>query len=705
MIFPNRPITLQERMRALILVSIGVVLIVIIFGFWKIRQFNQHHTTIQNSSSKLQHNLQENFTATRTLGNIQANLRLYMQSADAGVLALIRHDALNLKQTMPPELYADISHLQEIINTLAIRMTSLRNNNNQLPQAESSIAKTMAIITQKSPQSLNQQIIPLATQAQVAHHKIYVESIISGQISQIKQGQKQISTIIEDLVKRLHTIAEQLPPDQQALVNKVKDSFYWLDEASGTVAAIRLTTLQSESEIIKTVEKLKNAVTQDSLDRNQTTFTLMQKGMDLAQQNIIFLVSTLVILALLFIITSLIISNKLIQPLVEFVRLLRKLSRMMAGQRQTCTSDDTNLRKLSTFILTRRDEIGEVALAIKDMLAKMQAISFFRQTIEADESTKEIYQRLSRVFIDNLGLDMFVIYEKLQGHDSMEHVYTHPPELTYELPEFAMADNCRAKRTGTIVTSYDDPHICNMYPFPDCLDHYCVPMIVGGHVIGVIQFLFRKEMSDSAKKQVNDRIAEAKNFITETLPVLQSKHLAAEMEEMATTDQLTGLFNRRYLETSLDQIVAGVRRRGTNMGILMCDLDYFKQVNDSYGHDAGDAVLSQLSALLRNGVRNADLVIRFGGEEFLIILMDCAEDKAQDVAENIRKSVENYKFQAMGQTINKTLSIGVGNFPSNETQGIWEAIKFADVALYKAKENGRNRVEVFDPAMWEDSSY
>jgi len=223
--------------------------------------------------------------------------------------------------------------------------------------------------------------------------------------------------------------------------------------------------------------------------------------------------------------------------------------------------------QLSGFIQYRRDEIGEVAHAIKDMLTNMQSISFFRKTIEADESTKEIYERLARIFIQKLGLKQFVIYEKLRGQNTMEHVFSHPTELKDELPEFSTANNCRAKRTGSIITSYDDEHICNIFPFQDSLDHFCVPMIVGGHVIGVVQFLFSKAMNKEEQISVRNHIAEAQNFIAETLPVLQSKHLAAELEEMATKDQLTGLFNRRYLESSLDQIVAGVRRRGTNLGV------------------------------------------------------------------------------------------------------------------------------------------
>ena len=697
--------TLQGRMRGLIIFSIAVVVLAGSFGLWTVRQFQHSNLDIQNSSVHLQQNLQENFSASRLIGNIHSNLRIYMQSADDSVLSSIRNDTKTLSNTLPKELYPELEHLQEIINTLSIRMKSLQENNDQVALAEQAISTAMGNVLRNFSSELIQEIFPIASKARGVHQKIYISAIISGQASKITLGQRKVAEVFTKVEQQLETIGKRLPASQQVVISTLQDAFYRLDEASSTVAAIRLTTMETEQEIITTVDSLKNAIAKDSLYKNKTSFTLMQKGMGMAKQSIIFLVVILTFLALLFTATSLVISKHMIVPLVDFVSLLRNLGRMMAGQRQSTGSDDAHMQQLTSFIQKRRDEIGEVARAIKEMLINMQAISFFRKTIEADESTEEIYGRLARIFIRKLGLDQFVIYEKLRGQVSMEHVFCHPPELQNEVPEFAMANNCRAKRTGAIITSYDDPDICKLYPFHDCLDHYCIPMIVGGHVIGVVQFLFPKVMSDEELKQARNRISEAQNYITETLPVLQSKHLATELEEMATKDQLTGLFNRRYLETSLDQLVAGVKRRGTTLGILMCDLDFFKQVNDNYGHDAGDAVLSQLAQVLLNSVRDADLVIRFGGEEFIILLMDCEKGKAGDIAEKIRQAVENYKFQATGKTIQKTTSIGVAEFPTSDNQGIWEAIKFADVALYKAKDTGRNQVIVFDHSMWEEVSY
>lgn len=317
----------------------------------------------------------------------------------------------------------------------------------------------------------------------------------------------------------------------------------------------------------------------------------------------------------------------------------------------------------------------------------------------------EIYSRMARIFSEKLGLDRFVIYEKPSDKDTMIPVYCRPLELQNELPEFASADKCRAKRTGTTITSFEDPTLCALFPFRDSMDHVCIPMFVGGRVIGVVQFLFSLFSSDEEREYYSEAFLEARHYITEALPVLQSKHLASKLEEMATEDQLTGLYNRRFLENSLEQIVAGIQHRGSQVGILMCDMDYFKEVNDNYGHDAGDAVLTQLAKILINTVRQSDMVIRFGGEEFLILLMDCEYDKASDMAERIREAVEKYKFQIHGHVIKKTISVGVSEFPAFESKGIWECIKHADVALYKAKDSGRNKVIVFDKEMWEKASY
>jgi diguanylate cyclase (GGDEF)-like protein len=124
-------------------------------------------------------------------------------------------------------------------------------------------------------------------------------------------------------------------------------------------------------------------------------------------------------------------------------------------------------------------------------------------------------------------------------------------------------------------------------------------------------------------------------------------------------------------------------------------------VNDTHGHDAGDTVLRAVSKVLKQSVRTSDMVIRYGGEEFLIILQDAEGDHADQVAENIRAAMEAVKTNVGNVVIQKTISIGISDFPT-DSDTFWQAVKYADVALYRAKEEGRNRVVRFNTTMWSD---
>jgi diguanylate cyclase (GGDEF)-like protein len=147
-------------------------------------------------------------------------------------------------------------------------------------------------------------------------------------------------------------------------------------------------------------------------------------------------------------------------------------------------------------------------------------------------------------------------------------------------------------------------------------------------------------------------------------------------------------------------LISQAQRHKQSMAFMMLDLDYFKMVNDTYGHDAGDAVLKALSKVLTDSVRASDYVIRYGGEEFLILLQESDALQALDVAEKIRSSVEGLRIQVSGAVLQKTISIGIADYP-NDSDTFWQAVKFADVALYHAKDSGRNRVVRFTRELWD----
>lgn len=162
------------------------------------------------------------------------------------------------------------------------------------------------------------------------------------------------------------------------------------------------------------------------------------------------------------------------------------------------------------------------------------------------------------------------------------------------------------------------------------------------------------------------------------------------LEAMALTDKLTGLANRQAIDMGFQRDMADSRRNGGGMAVILMDLDHFKDINDAHGHLAGDAVLKRMSAEVRGLLREGDLMGRWGGEEFLIVLRHCDETAALQVAEKIRASVEAVKTEYAGQTFQLTTSAGVAMLRDGDTQD--SLINRADRALYAAKQAGRNRV-------------
>lgn len=162
------------------------------------------------------------------------------------------------------------------------------------------------------------------------------------------------------------------------------------------------------------------------------------------------------------------------------------------------------------------------------------------------------------------------------------------------------------------------------------------------------------------------------------------------LEHQAMTDPLTGLANRRHGYGELDRLVAAAQRHGRSLCVLMADLDHFKTLNDTYGHDAGDSCLREAARRLADAVRTSDLPVRWGGEEFVVLMPDASQEHAAEVAERIRSSVADPPFYAGDDTIHVTMSVGWAMRHDGETGP--DLVARADTALYEAKRRGRNAV-------------
>jgi diguanylate cyclase (GGDEF)-like protein len=180
------------------------------------------------------------------------------------------------------------------------------------------------------------------------------------------------------------------------------------------------------------------------------------------------------------------------------------------------------------------------------------------------------------------------------------------------------------------------------------------------------------------------------------LLTMQADELALankRLEQLSVTDQLTGLFNRRHFQERLPMELSRATRHGRTLALLMIDIDHFKTVNDTFGHTAGDEVLKEVSRRIVKNLRLSDLVVRYGGEEIVVLLTDTGLAPAGSVAEHLRTAVYDKPVDAYGESIRVSISIGVAVFPSSRVHNGEDLYNEADKAMYRAKEAGRNRVE------------
>ncbi|CAI4167895.1 diguanylate cyclase (GGDEF domain) with PAS/PAC sensor [Alteromonas macleodii] len=172
------------------------------------------------------------------------------------------------------------------------------------------------------------------------------------------------------------------------------------------------------------------------------------------------------------------------------------------------------------------------------------------------------------------------------------------------------------------------------------------------------------------------------------------EHLNEELKTASRVDGLTGLYNRRYWQERFDEMHKLCVRREKPSTALMLDIDHFKRINDTYGHQAGDKVIKMLAALIKRCVRETDLAGRYGGEEFAIILNDSSVEDAKIVAQRIRQLAKRLVVEHEGESISFTVSLGLAQF-SPDFKGAMAWLECADQALYEAKENGRNQYRIY----------
>lgn len=212
----------------------------------------------------------------------------------------------------------------------------------------------------------------------------------------------------------------------------------------------------------------------------------------------------------------------------------------------------------------------------------------------------------------------------------------------------------------------------------------CIPLISFGQSLGVLVL-----SSNRANAFSNSEVQPLESVADICATAIQNSHYVERVKQLAYLDGLTGIFNRRFFELRIAEEIERARRFSTGLGVIMIDIDQFKRLNDEFGHLLGDEVLRQVSSILHRQLRKIDVVCRYGGEEFAILLPETNCQYTLAVAEKLRRMVEAWQFPGVPRAV--TISAGTANFPEHGT-GRDELVSAADAGLYAAKQKGRNRV-------------
>ena len=357
-----------------------------------------------------------------------------------------------------------------------------------------------------------------------------------------------------------------------------------------------------------------------------------------------------------------------------------------------------NIRDISERVRTKdslrkaNEELSSLVVEMQKHDSEMRQINRMNDLLQACKTQEEAYQVIALAVGD--------LFPGLSGglailNDSGQYLETFARWGAEPLLEsvFSLHD-CWAMRRGQ-PHEVADPHtnvLCHHFAHPPNTGYLCLPLVVQGETLGLFTLDTPAGMDHEHAASRRELIVTVGEGIKLSLSNLKLREI---MREQATHDSLTGLFNRRYLDDTLPREVSHARRQHTQMCVAMLDIDHFKQFNDTFGHEAGDVILRELGQVLHENVRKSDIACRFGGEEFVLVLLDLPMEASCRHIEKIRTLVKElqirYGHQLLGTV---TLSVGVVE-ASKDGITAEEILRAADEALYAAKHAGRDRIVAF----------
>ncbi len=319
-------------------------------------------------------------------------------------------------------------------------------------------------------------------------------------------------------------------------------------------------------------------------------------------------------------------------------------------------------------------------------MALLQEMNNFFQSCQTPEETYEAIAHYTPKFFTGYGGALYLLNN---SENFFENVASWGE--TASLDALFGHDECWALRRGRAILVKDPPNSLNCPHVTSALPagYLCVPLIAQGKELGILHL---QSLSAEQVDQMQN-IEPYTNAVAEAMAMaLANLKLRESLKNQAIRDGVTGLFNRRYLNETLDRELSRGKRLGTTMGFIMMDLDHFKEYNDIYGHEAGDEMLEALGNLIRWQTRKEDLACRYGGEEFLVIMPGAPLETILERARELHQHVKQLHLQYR-HLHPLTISAGVALYPEHGSNGK-EIIRAAEGALHQAKANGRDCVVV-----------
>lgn len=345
----------------------------------------------------------------------------------------------------------------------------------------------------------------------------------------------------------------------------------------------------------------------------------------------------------------------------------------------------------------QNEAIDQLKNQLADLSRHNQVITLFSKMndfLQTSNTEKEAYSIISETTIQLFPEDSGAVYVLSASRDMLDAVVVwgpHPPaNLTFPPSE------CWAHRRGQVHLGIGHERWC-----PHVTDnghmYACLPLLAQGETLGILHVtdgLAKGDKADEARMAEKGTLAK---ILADNIGLgIANLKLRDSMRNLSIRDPLTTLFNRRYMEEALAQEQHRSRRNDAQLAVIMIDIDHFKEFNDNFGHDGGDAILRVLGGFLKKHVRGSDIACRYGGEEFVLILSPATAEGARQRAEKICEDVRLLNVRHAGQELGAiTLSLGVAIFPDH-APGTAAICKAADDALYQAKSGGRNRVALFE---------